>query len=58
MWETAVKKHEKEISSRAKKEAADQTAQKLIEKGLDNAFIRDITGLSIKEIQGLRLQRK
>jgi predicted transposase/invertase (TIGR01784 family) len=58
MWETAVRKHENEISSRAKKEASDQAAEKLIEKGMDNAFIRDITGLSIKDIQALRVRRK
>jgi predicted transposase/invertase (TIGR01784 family) len=29
-------------------------AQKMIEKGMSNADIRDITGLSIKEIQSLR----
>jgi len=62
MWETAVKKHEKEFFEKGIEKgiinAKKEDALKLIAKGMDNVFIHEITGLSIKEIQVLRRKKR
>lgn len=66
MWETRVKKWEKETLEKGMEKgiekgidrAKKEDARKLIEKGMDNAFIRDVTGLSTRVIQSLRKKAK
>ena len=66
MWETAVKRHEKQILEKGIEKGIErgiergiektqkENALKLIKKGMDNSFIHEITGLSLKEIRLLR----
>jgi predicted transposase/invertase (TIGR01784 family) len=74
MWETAVKRHEKKILEKGIEKGIErgieegiekgieknkkENALKLIEKGMDNSFIHEITGLSLKEIRTLRKEKK
>ena len=70
MWETAVKRHEKQILEKGIERGIErgiekgiektqkENALKLIEKGMDNSFIHEITGLSLKEIRALRKEKK
>jgi len=82
MWETAVKRHEKQILEKGIERGIEkgiekgierglekgiekgieknkkENALKLIEKGMDNSFIHEITGLSLKEIRELRKEKK
>jgi predicted transposase/invertase (TIGR01784 family) len=57
MWETAVKKHDRKVFEQGSSEAKMESARKLIKKGMDNAFIRDVTGLSVAAIQSLRKKK-
>lgn len=54
MWETRVKKYEEKIRKKCLKEGLEKTAIKLIEKGMDNEFIHEVTGLSMTRIESLR----
>jgi predicted transposase/invertase (TIGR01784 family) len=62
MWETNVKKYEKKILKKGIEQGIEKgikknrkdSALKLIEKGMNNELIHDVTGLSIKEIELLR----
>jgi len=70
MWETAVKRHEKQILEKGIERGIERGIEKgieknkientlkLIEKGMDNSFIHEITGLSLKEIRALRKEKK
>ena len=66
MWETAVKRHEKQILEKGIERGIEkgieknkiENALKLIEKSMDNSFIHEITGLSLKEIRALRKEKK
>ncbi|MFP4165044.1 MAG: transposase, partial [Chitinispirillaceae bacterium] len=55
---TRVKKYEEKIMKKGLEEGLEKglekTALKLIEKGMDNNFIHDVTGLSLEQIQSLR----
>ena len=58
MWETRVKKYEEKIMKKGlekgMEKGLEKTAVKLIEKGMGNDFIHDVTGLNLEQIQSLR----
>ena len=54
MLETKFEKYTEKILSRGMEKGKIDDARKMVEKGMTNADIRDITGLSVRKIQELR----